>query len=259
MTERRDNEISEAELHAYVDGELAPERRAAVEAWLADHPQAARDVAEWQAQNAAIRAAFGEIPRPEAADRVLAGRGAGRRRMARRLAMVAGFALVFAAGGGTGALVTASLEREAGGPARIARMLPEASKTNYLVYASEVRHPVEVGADQEEHLVNWLGARIGRKLNAPDLTPQGFHLVGGRLVPFADRPGAMLMYENGAGDRVTVLIGTNPTHEGTDFRFDEEDGVSTFYWTDGGFGYAMSGAVSRRTLLGLAHIVHLQS
>jgi anti-sigma factor RsiW len=31
----RDGSILEAELHAYVDGELPAERRAAVEAWLA--------------------------------------------------------------------------------------------------------------------------------------------------------------------------------------------------------------------------------
>ena len=106
--------------------------------------------------------------------------------------------------------------------------------------------------------VNWLGARIGRKLSAPDLTAKGFLRVGGRLVPFAEKPGAMLMYEDAGGDRVTVLIGTNPAHEGTDFRFEESEGVSTFYWTDGSFGYALSGAVDRETLLGLAHLCYAQ-
>jgi anti-sigma factor RsiW len=259
MINRRDTEITEADLHAYVDGELTPARQAAVEAWLETHPDVAKEVAAWQAQNLAIRAAFGEAPEAEAADHAMVAGLSKRRTMRpRRLSMAAGFVLFFLAGGGTGALVTASLENEEARPIQIARMLPEASKTNYLVYASEVRHPVEVGADQEEHLVNWLGARIGRKLTAPDLTAEGFRLVGGRLVPFAEKPGAMLMYENDGGDRVTVLIGTNPAHEGTDFRFDETDGVSTFYWTDGSFGYAMSGAVGRETLLGLAHIVYVQ-
>jgi anti-sigma factor RsiW len=170
--------------------------------------------------------------------------------------MAAGFALFFVAGGGAGALLTAALDRQA--KVEVADILPEASMTNYLVYASEVRHPVEVGANEEEHLVNWLGKRVGRKLVAPDLTGKGFRLVGGRLVPFAEKAGAMLMYEDAKGNRVTVLIGTNPTHAGTDFRFEEKDGISTFYWTDGSFGYAMSGAVGRETLLGLAHIVYAQ-
>jgi len=259
MTRSRESEITEADLHAYVDGELTPARRAAVEAWLETNPEAAQDVAAWQAQNAAIRAALGEAPAAGPSDRAMVAGLSGKWQpaRARRLSLAAGFALFFLAGGGAGALLTAALDG-GGRPVQIADMLPEASKTNYLVYASEVRHPVEVGADEEEHLVNWLGARVGRKLSAPDLTAKGFRLVGGRLVPFAEKPGAMLMYENDGGDRVTVLIGSNPAHKGTDFRFDETEGVSTFYWTDGSFGYAMSGAVGRETLLGLAHIVYVQ-
>ena len=33
----------------------------------------------------------------------------------------------------------------------------------------EVAHPVEVGAAQEAHLLQWLSKRLGRKLAAPDL------------------------------------------------------------------------------------------
>ncbi|WP_193174841.1 anti-sigma factor family protein [Oricola nitratireducens] len=257
MTDRPTSDIGEDDLHAYVDSALDPQRRAAVEAWLAGNPQAAADVATWQAQNEAIRSAFGREPAlASTADRALIAGASARRPRRFAWAMAAGFALFFLAGGGTGALMTATFTDRGG--EQVALMLPEASKTNYLVYASEVRHPVEVGADQEQHLVNWLGARIGRKLSAPDLTAKGFLLVGGRLVPFAEKPGAMLMYEDAGGDRVTVLIGTNPAHEGTDFRFEESEGVSTFYWTDGGFGYALSGAVDRETLLGLAHLCYAQ-
>lgn len=257
MTDRPKSDIGEDDLHAYVDGVLDPLRRAAVEAWLADNPQAAADVATWQAQNEAIRGAFGREPAAAGtSDRALIAGASARRPKRFGRAMAAGFALFFLAGGGTGALMTAAFTDRGG--EQVALMLPEASKTNYLVYASEVRHPVEVGADQEQHLVHWLGARIGRKLTAPDLTAKGFLLVGGRLVPFAEKPGAMLMYEDVGGDRVTVLIGTNPAHEGTDFRFEESEGVSTFYWTDGSFGYALSGAVDRETLLGLAHLCYAQ-
>ncbi|MFZ2101684.1 MAG: anti-sigma factor [Oricola sp.] len=257
MTDRQNSAIGEDDLHAYVDGALSPARRAAVEAWLAEHPDAAADVAKWQAQNAAIRDAFGEAPAiAGAADGAMIAAAATRRPRRIGWGIAAGFALFFLAGGGTGALVTTALTTPA--EIAVAEILPEASKTNYLVYASEVRHPVEVGADQEEHLVNWLGNRIGRKLAAPDLSVKGFHLVGGRLVPFAEKAGAMLMYEDNRNNRVTVLIGVNPTHTGTEFRFEEDDGVATFYWTDGSFGYALSGAVDRETLLGLAHICYAQ-
>lgn len=249
--------FNESELHAYVDGRLTPERRAEAEAFLADHPEAAAEVAAWRAQNEAIRAAFGAEPVLGAQDRALvAGLSKGGRGHTRRFALAAGFALFFLAGGGAGALLTSALQQDA--PVQIAQMLPEASKVNYLIYAREKRHAVEVAASEEEHLVDWLGKRIGKTLHAPDLSAKGFSLVGGRLVPFAEKPGAMLLYENKSGDRVTVLIGVNSGHEGTAFRFKETDGLSTFYWADNGFGYALSGAVGRETLLGLADIVYAQ-
>src|ERR1700693_3531936 len=57
----RDAPVMEAELHAYVDGELAADRRAAVEAWLAAHPDDAARVAAWRAQADLIRARYAGI------------------------------------------------------------------------------------------------------------------------------------------------------------------------------------------------------
>jgi anti-sigma factor RsiW len=53
----------------------------------------------------------------------------------------------------------------------------------YAVYSPEVRHAVEVPADQEAHLVQWLSRRLGRPLTAPSLQARGFQLLGGRLLP----------------------------------------------------------------------------
>jgi hypothetical protein len=53
----------------------------------------------------------------------------------------------------------------------------------HQVYVTEVRHPVDVGSDQEAHLVAWLSKRLGQKLVATDLAKQGFELVGSRLLP----------------------------------------------------------------------------
>src|SRR5262249_42323549 len=46
----RDSPVTENELHAYVDDEIAADRRGAVEAWLASHPEDAARVAQWRAR-----------------------------------------------------------------------------------------------------------------------------------------------------------------------------------------------------------------
>src|SRR2546430_16466569 len=46
----RNSPVTEDELHAYVDDEIAADRRGAVEAWLASHPEDAARVAQWRAQ-----------------------------------------------------------------------------------------------------------------------------------------------------------------------------------------------------------------
>ena len=53
----------------------------------------------------------------------------------------------------------------------------------HAVYSPEVRHPVEVGADQEQHLVTWLSKRLGLKIKAPKLDEAGMALVGGVAQP----------------------------------------------------------------------------
>jgi len=57
----RNSPVTEDELHAYVDDEIAADRRGAVEAWLASHPEDAARVAQWRAQADAIRARYGML------------------------------------------------------------------------------------------------------------------------------------------------------------------------------------------------------
>ncbi len=61
MMKENDLPVSEDELHAYVDGELPADRRAAVEAWLAAHPDDAARVAAWRLQADAIRARYADV------------------------------------------------------------------------------------------------------------------------------------------------------------------------------------------------------
>jgi anti-sigma factor RsiW len=132
----------------------------------------------------------------------------------------------------------------------------------HAVYSPEVRHPVEVGADQEQHLVAWLSKRLGTPLRAPKLdnVGMGYALVGGRLLPGENGPVAHFMYQCKEGMRLTIYVRTNAIgNPETAFRYSAEGNVKVFYWIDRRLGYAISSAdISREDLLVVADAVYQQ-
>lgn len=145
----------------------------------------------------------------------------------------------------------------AGMPA--APALPARAARAHLVYAAEVRHPVEVDASQQEHLVAWLSKRLGTKLKVPVLAAEGYELLGGRLLPGPEGPVAQFMYQESGGRRLTLYVSARAKDEGqTAFRFVREGTVSVFYWIDGNWGYALSGEIDRAVLSRLSTSVYRQ-
>lgn len=137
--------------------------------------------------------------------------------------------------------------------------LPIRAARAHLVYAPEVRHPVEVDAKDQEHLVKWLSKRLDTPLKIPLLSGEGFELLGGRLLPGNDGPVAQFMYQEASGKRLTLYV-TRP-HQGdtlTAFRFAQEGPVSVFYWIDRECGYALSGEIDKPTLSRVATAVYKQ-
>lgn len=256
MKKKTHSDIQEEDLHAYVDGQLSKDRQMEVEEYLRENPEQAKVVQSWKSQNEALQSLY--QPVPSADDLNLIRRTAKMTRPARFSAFqLAASFLILITGGILGSFLTLNLNIQHD-TAQYVQSLDEASRTGFAVYASEVRHPVEVGADEEEHLVSWLGKRLGTKFVAPELKQYGFDLIGGRLVPFAGKPGAMLMYENSSGERLTVMIGQQQSNEKTGFRFAKAEDIRTFYWMDGELGYALSGAIDRPLLQALAHEIYRQ-
>lgn len=130
----------------------------------------------------------------------------------------------------------------------------------HATYSPEVRHPVEVGADQEQHLVAWLSKRLGAQVRAPKLEAAGYSLVGGRLLPGDNGPVAHFMYQTAQGRRITLYVRTEATeNRETAFRFAAEGNVKVFYWIDRKLGYALSSAdLSKEDLLTVADAVYRQ-
>ena len=128
----------------------------------------------------------------------------------------------------------------------------------YRTFSVEVRHPVEVDAGQEAHLVQWLSKRLGRQLIVPDLAAAGFQLMGGRLLPAEDGPAAQFMYEDKTGERLTLYLRSGVGGE-TAFRYHKEGSIGAFYWSDEGFGYAIAANADRDLLLRIAELVYQQT
>lgn len=241
--------ITENDLHAYVDGELAPDRRTAVEQHLGQSPEEAERVRIYAAQNAALRALFNPVLEEPVPERLL------RRPMRRWWPRIASVAAVFLAGIAIGWLLRGS----ASAPLPADLPLAKRAAIAHAVFTPEVRHPVEVGADQEDHLVKWLSKRLGTDLKAPKLEANGYVLVGGRLLSGPQGPVAHFMYQDAKGQRLTLYVtAQRGDSSDTAFRYSQEGRVSVFYWIDRRYGYALSGEMSRDALLGLANLVYRQ-
>jgi anti-sigma factor RsiW len=243
--------VTEAELHAYVDGVLPASRADAVAAYLADHPEDAARVAAYREQIAMLRREYDPVLSEPVPQRVAVPRRAWARPLARVAAVAAWFALGAAIGWQLNAYTTGKQVESLSWPRRAA--------IAHVVYSPEVRHPVEVGADQEAHLVAWLSKRLGAPVKAPFLGNQGYQLVGGRLLPGDRGPVAQFMYQDGKGQRLTLYVRVNPDDSReTAFRFAQERGVGVFYWLDRKLGYALSGEVEKTELLRVATAVYRQ-
>ena len=232
----------EATLHAWVDDELAPDAATAVAQWLAEHPEAAARTAAFQAQRAGLQALHAQVLDEPVPPRL--------RRALRPPPVACQWP-------------GARPAPRAGTVAALPAFVREAAAA-HAVYVPEQRHPVEVAAQQQAHLVQWLSRRLGTALKVPVLDEQGFHLVGGRLLPGeAGQARAQFMYQDAAGLRLTLYVsvlahpGTQPAAPAA-FQWTADGATQGFYWIDGHQGYALSAALPRERLHALAEAVYRQ-
>ncbi|HUR88241.1 MAG TPA: anti-sigma factor [Ramlibacter sp.] len=255
--------IDEDDLHALVDGRLPAGEAAELRRRLAADPHQEATVSAWTAQRDALRRAFAqpELETTPAPLLAAAERAQELRHSAMNWTRWAGIAasVVLAFGLGWFGSIEYAARYMAPSPAQ---QFAKQASVAYVVYQPEVRHPVEVDAAQQQHLVQWLSKRLGKPLKVPVLTQQGYELLGGRLLPGEGGARAQFMYQNAAGQRLTLYIGAvkagSAGSQETSFRFLEDGPVPGFYWVDQGFGYALSGPLPRNALHNIAKIVYDQ-
>jgi len=251
-----DHPVTEADLQAYADGKLPEERRAAVAAWLAAHPDDAERIESYRHLAEELRSTYQDVldePVPERLEHAV------RPGSARRVALVGGLVALAAALGGIAGWQLHAM-RVTAPSADVAVVLARRAAVAHAVYSPEVRYPVEVRADQEAHLVTWLSKRLGTQLRAPKLESVGYSLMGGRLLPGENGPVAHFMYQSDRGARVTLYVRSDmASNRSTAFRYAREGNVGVFYWVDSKLGYALSSAdISKEDLLNVANAAYQQ-
>lgn len=268
MTSDNPTPPTEAELHAWVDGHLAPDRVATVAQWLQHSPTDTERVRAWKNQRQALQALGSEVLN-ESIPLPLLNTVQPQRSFSwqQGLAACVLLSVGFAGGWSLHPPRQPSLDASATTPSFVRE-----AQAAHVVYTPEKRHPVEVGAQEQTHLIQWLSRRLGTPLKAPMLDGEGFSLVGGRLLAGDNaQPRALFMYENSAGQRVTLHISTMPVSSAPPeslgaavdstnaaFHFNRVNDTETFYWVEDHLGYALSGNLPRATMAQLAEQVYPQ-
>jgi anti-sigma factor RsiW len=271
-------ELMHDRINTAIDGRLPAADRAELDALLAEDPAARATLAAWQLQRDALRTLHRPLLDEAIPDTLLAAarRGEAGRRQIDQWQRWGGMAAAVVLAFGVGWLSRGQIGSPA--PGQLAMQSSQSfvrqASLAHAVFSPEVRHPVEVSAAQQDHLVQWLSKRVGRPLKVPVLAAQGYELVGGRLLSGDGGARAQFMFQSPAGLRLTLYVGAVdaalpasapktpqapvPAGQETAFRYSGDGPVPSFYWVDQGFGYALSGAVSRDELMKLAQLVYQQ-
>jgi anti-sigma factor RsiW len=267
--------ITEADLHAYVDGQLTAVRQAEVESWLASRPEEAARVAAYVEQKEGLHALLDPVLDEALPQRVREAAARPRRpwylqQLAASFAIAlvsgtTGWGLhVMVAGGDAPVSVATGGAPQAVAMASAAGFAQRAAVA-HVVYSPDQRRPVEVDAAHEDELVAWLSKRMGAPMKPPHLQALGYSLEGGRLLPGGRGPVAQFMYRDAAGGKLTLYVSNevaDPSAPGKNsdsaFRFAEQGPIKVFYWVDGPFGYAISADADAQSLTRVSTEVYRQ-
>jgi anti-sigma factor RsiW len=230
-------ELSEAELQAFVDGQLPEGRCTAVLTYLGHHPDEIQRLAEYARHKDELRGRLETLdlaaddPTTAELQRALAARLT-RPDYRRWLRQAATVALLLGAGWSSHSLYAGYLEN------RIPELVIKAAEA-HDVFGADRRRPVELTAASSAEMSAWFSSRLGEPVEIPILAALGLRLVGGRLLTADDLPMAQLIYEDSAGRRLTLCLSSAPVEVGQEVELVEVGDLTAGYWHDGDLTYAL--------------------
>lgn len=246
--------ITEEDLHAYVDGFLDPDRRAAVEAYLHANVHQRSRVEAWKAQNHLLRMQYNSVmdePIPPELNmrHVLAEYTRSRwfvrdwTRITTAPALRAAAALVIALGLGTTAGWVGRGTMQPAEPGSMVGLgaLKLEMNAAYRVMSDEtsglmVQPPVEVA--RRSPLLSGL---VGSPVSIPDLSHNGYRLVGTAVMATAHGPAGLVLYRDASGRPLVLMVRrmeeTTPPSKMVESRAAHH---IQFTWIRNGVGFAVA-------------------
>ena len=238
-------------LHAFADGELQGEEKNKIEMLLASDPAARAALAEIRGQKAELHKTFDGVLAESVPAHILRAASMPVVTKPWRGWAVAATVAVFVIGAAAGWAI-----RGLDGGYAQAEALPMRALDAFTVYGVEVRHPVEVQAADKEHLQMWLSKRVGVPFNVPDLTAQGYSLIGGRLLTEHSKPAGMLMYEGADKRRLVIYVSANAAHSDAPLKIEQHGPLVTCFWLEPDLAYALAGPQTAAEMAPLAQAAH---
>ena len=224
-------------LHPYLDGELDAAQRSAVDGHLQSCPECRKALGQLQALSRALQAPELRYPAGELLRQRIKAQLAKADARERRPAWPAWGAAIAA-----GVLAVALFWNfmPHGGSA------PEQADVDDAMVDSAVDQQQDALKDQRltdiasadaKTVQSWFSGKLAYMPPVPDLSAQGYTLVGGRMDTVKGEPAAALTYKH--GDDLVTLFVCPALHGDKGLDTDSDDGYQVVYWTKGLFSFWM--------------------
>lgn len=229
--------ISEAQINAFLDGQLNDTEEAEVLAYLERNPAALHDLHRKADHKHQLAAAIDDVegdvdPATEALALRLIDRveRQERRRRAKTWSALGMSALVLAAVGwfSHDAFVTMQ---------RLPPLLADAARDHQL-FARSIK-PVEFSASDKDDMARMFSSHLGEAVQIPDLEESGYRLVGGRLLGAEEGPFVQLLYDDGQDHLLSVYLAKQGARSSEDLQIAEIAGLGAGYWRAEDLAYAL--------------------
>jgi len=242
--------LTEDDYHAYVDNQISAEKKKAVEKLMQQDHKIAQQIKDWQQQNILINDFYSSQP-TDMPPIVIP------KKAPKKVTYAIAASLFFTLLGGSIGWFAHGYSQPT--MTQNTHNFVNSAISAHQVYTVEVLHPVEVLAAQKSQLVSWLSKRINHSLTIPNIDSYGYSLLGGRLLSMRKgRAAAQLMFENKAGQRLTLLVSKNPIYRNQAFHLKRDQNINAYYWMDAHVAYSITSEMDTTHLQKLSKAIYLQ-